>query len=106
MKISVDNEVILELSEIDKRIICDYLSSEIFDSDIKRRLIWIIDEVKKAAANNLRCNWAHVLEKRVDFIPSNVYEFCSLVFSQSDYEDKKTRDNKIKKQREEYFRSK
>lgn len=43
MKISVNNEHLLEINELQRKIICNDICHDIFDADMKRRIKWVIE---------------------------------------------------------------
>lgn len=93
MKISVNDQEIFTLTEIQKKVIQNDIPSEIFDQDMKRRLKWVLfDEKYKRCMERLRKEWEPRLkDKGVQFLPTDDDAFAQLVFSQADYKDRSQR---------------
>lgn len=94
MQIKVDDELIFELSEIQKKVIQNDIPSEIFDEDMKRRLKWILfDEKYSRCFDRLKKEWEPKLiasgYKQLPFDPD---EFAELVFSQPNYMNRSQRE--------------
>lgn len=93
MKIQVNNVDLFELNEIQKKVIQDYVSSDIFEQDMKRRIFWVIDEIYKESFKRLKTEWEPKLAaKGVESLPTDKDAFASLVFSQPEYMDRKAKD--------------
>lgn len=93
MKISVNDVELFTLSEIQKNVIKDEISNELFDSDMKRRLQWILMEKYNTCFQNLQNYWLPILISRgVTSIPTDKDAFAQLVFSQPDYKNRSQRD--------------
>lgn len=94
MKISVNDQELYTLSEIQKKVIQNDILSEIFEDDMKRRLRWVlVDEKYKKCMERLRKEWEPRLKERgIDSLPTNDDTFASLVFSQPDYLNRSQRD--------------
>jgi len=97
MKISVDDKELFVLSDTQKNVIKDYVSSDIFEEDMKRRITWVINEIYKEAFKRLKAKWEPKLAKSgVDSIPTDKDKFAELVFKQDDYKDRATRESQAK----------
>lgn len=92
MKISVDDKELYTLSDTQKKVICDYLSEDIFDADMKRRLQWVLMHLYEQAYIEMKKNWEDRLAKRCDSIPTDPDKMAELIFSQPDYQSKCERD--------------
>lgn len=94
MKVSVNNVEIFTLTATQKKVIQNEIPSEIFDEDIKRRLKWVlIDEKYRKCFERLKKEWEpKLIERGIEFIPTNPDSFAELVFNQSDYKNRSTRD--------------
>lgn len=95
MKISVNNKELFSLSDIQKRVICNDIHSDILDADLERRLQWVITHKYEQCMKRLRDEWMLKLKDRVESVPTSDDAFASLVFSQPDYKDKKCREAQI-----------
>lgn len=96
MKISVDNKEIFSLSETQKKVIMNDISSEIFEEDMHRRLCYILTHKYEQCFKRLKEEWEPKLKANgLRSIPTDEEEFAKLVFSQANYKDRKIRDNTI-----------
>lgn len=92
MKISVDDKELFTLSDTQKRVICNDISADIFDDDMKRRLQWILNHKYERCLERLKAEWMPKLEQRVASVPTSPDALAKLIFSQPDYKCRKTRD--------------
>lgn len=93
MKISVDDQELFTLSEIESKVIKNDISRDIFDTDMKRRLQWALMHKHEQCFERLKKEWEPKLAANgVKMIPTDPEAFAELVFSQPDYKDKKDRD--------------
>lgn len=92
MKISVNDKELFTLTDTQKKVICDYMSSDIMEEDLKRRLKWIILHLYEQAFNQLKNKWEPKLAERVGAVPTNREALAELIFEQPDYEDRKQRE--------------
>lgn len=100
MKFLCNDEVIVELSETQKKIIKNDIHEDVFDEDMKRRVSWIFDEKLKSCYKRLKAEWEpRLAERGVESIPTNPEKFAELVFAQPDYCCRKTRDEREKAER-------
>lgn len=112
MKISVDDLELFTLSETEKNIIKNDISHDIFEADMKRRLRWVLIDVKvNKCLERLKAEWAVAgmdaqgnrmpskLEANgVTSLPIDDMALADLIFSQDNtkpfpYKSKKARDN-------------
>jgi hypothetical protein len=94
MKINVDGQEVFELSATQKRVIQNDISEDIFDADMKRRLEYILTHKYEQCYKRLKDEWEPRLAARgVQSLPTNRDAFAQLVFSQPDYQDRKTRES-------------
>lgn len=96
MKISVNDQEIYTLSEIQKRVIKNDILEEIFEDDMKRRLKWILlDEKYENCFKRLKAEWEpKLIERGHPSLPTDKDAFAQLVFSQPDYKSRSQRDTK------------
>lgn len=99
MKISVNDQEIFTLSDIQKKVIQNDIPLEIFEDDMKRRLKWILFEEKYARCfDRLKKEWEPKLAaKGIESLPTNPDAFAALVFSQPEYKNRSDRDKEAKK---------
>jgi hypothetical protein len=92
MKILVDNKLILELNETQKKVIKDEIHEDIFEEDMKRRLSWVLTHKYNEVFKKLKQEWDPKLEANgIKMIPTDKDEYAKLVFSQPDYKSKDQR---------------
>ena len=93
MKIKVDDVEIFELTETQKKVIKNDISDDIFDTDMKRRLEYILKHKYERCFARLKNEWEPKLAANgVESIPTNKDAFAELVFAQPNYKDRKGRD--------------
>ncbi len=92
MKISVDDQEIFELSEIQKKVIQNDIHSDEFDFDMKRRLHWVLNHKYERCLHRLKLEWLPKLQQRMPSIPSNDEQLAAVIFSQPDYKSRKIRE--------------
>jgi len=88
MKISVDDVELFTLSETQKRVIKNDISSAIFDADMKRRLQYILTHKYEKCWERLKSHWMPVLSQRYPSVPTDQDALANLIFSQPDYKDR------------------
>lgn len=99
MKISVDGKELFSLNETQKKVICDNISSNIFDEDMKRRLNWVLMHKYEQCFKALKAEWDQKLVALgVKSVPTDPDAYAKLVFSQPTYQCRKTRDEIAKKE--------
>lgn len=93
MKVSVDGKDLFELSDIQKRVICNDIHEDIFDEDMKRRLQYILMDKYENCFKRLKLEWDEKLAASgVKALPVDKDEYAQLVFSQPNYMCRKDRD--------------
>jgi len=93
MKISVNDEELFSLSEVQKKVIKNDIHEEIFDEDMKRRLQYILMHKYEQCFKRLKSEWEPKLSsKGVPMIPTNPDAFAELVFSQQEYKTRSQRE--------------
>ena len=96
MKIYVEDELILELSEVKKKVLCNDIFKEDLYDDLKRRLTYIIMHKYGQCLKRLKDEWIDKLKERgVKSIPLDDEELAELIFKQKDYKDRSLRDKKM-----------
>jgi hypothetical protein len=97
MKIAVDGIDLFELTDIQKQVIQNDVQVEIFDSDMKRRLQWILIHKYEECFRELKNEWDQKLAVNgVTMIPTDPDAYAQLVFSQSNYLNRSARDAQAK----------
>ena len=88
MQIKVDDENLFALSELQKNIIKDNVSSVIFEDDMKDRFKYVIARAYEQAYKALRSHWEPILiADGAEDLPADKIEFAALVFAHEDYKD-------------------
>ena len=94
MKISVNDQELFALNEIQKKVICNDIHEDIFDADMKRRLQWILMHKYEECFNRMKAEWdAKLAESGIKALPVDKDEYAQLVFSQSNYQCRKDRES-------------
>lgn len=92
MEIKINDEVILKLSDIQKKVLMNDISFDIFEEDIARRLCYIIMHKHDQSLKRLQEEWTPKFKDMgKNSIPLNDEKFCEMVFNTKGYEDKQTR---------------
>ena len=102
MKISVNDQKLYELSEVQKKVIQNDIPDEIFEDDMRRRLHWVLTHKYERCFERLKKEWEPKLAQRIDSVPTNPDSFATLVFSQPDYKSRSKREAEAKN--EEHLR--
>lgn len=93
MIISVDGTPLFTLTDTQKKVLKSEIKSDIFESDMKRRLQWVIMHKYEQCFASLKKEWEPKLaDAGVESIPTNKDAFAELVFKQADYKDRSARD--------------
>ncbi len=98
MKFQVNNKLIYELNDTQKRVIQNDISSEIFQEDMERRVKYIIQHKYERCLERLKREWEPKLKERVKSFPSDDDDFAKLIFSQPDYQSRSQKEEKAKKE--------
>ena len=92
MKVKVNDQDLFELSEIQKKVICNDIHADDFESDMKRRLQYILMHKYEECFKKFKSEWESKLkENGIDSIPLDPDRFAELVFSQSNYKNRSQR---------------
>ena len=91
MRISVDDQVLFSLSEVQKKVIMDEIDSDEFEIEMKRRLQWVLMHKYERCFQKLKDKWLDKLSSREHYLPTDPDKLAELIFSQKDYQDKKQR---------------
>lgn len=93
MKIKVNDVLLFELSDTQKKVICNDIPEDIFDEDMKRRLHYILMHKYERCFKRLKEEWDIKLKDNgVEMIPTDPDKYAELVFAQPNYQCRKTRD--------------
>lgn len=93
MKVSVNDKELFSLNETQKSVIKNDIHEDEFESDMKRRLQWVLTHKYERCFERLKREWEPKLKaKGIQSIPLDNDAFAQLVFSQSEYKGRKDRD--------------
>lgn len=93
MKISINDQELFTLTEIQESVIKNDINSDEFDADMARRLEYILMHKYDQCFERLKLEWDEKLSSLgIELIPKNKDEYAQLVFSQPTYKDRKARD--------------
>lgn len=92
MKISVNDVELFTLTETQKAVIRNDINTDEFDTDMKRRLQYILTHKYEQCFNRLKSQWEPVLAQRYAQVPTDKDALAQLIFSQTDYRDRKARE--------------
>lgn|SRR5574338_974464 len=101
MKISINDQELFTLNEIQRKVIMNDIHEDDFDGDMKRRLEYIIMHKYERCFDRLKREWEPKLaqkERNITSVPLDKDAFAKLVFSQPDYQDRKKREEAAKTQ--------
>ena len=92
MKIKYNEKEILNFNETKKKVLMNDIPSEEFDSDIERRLQYIISHKHEQCMKRLREEWMPKLQaKGVAQVPLDDDQLAELIFSQPEYKNRSQR---------------
>jgi len=93
MKISVDDIELVTLTETQKKVIKNEVKEEIFEEDMRRRILWVLlDQKYKHCFERLKKEWEPRLKANgVTSVPLDDEAFAELVFSQPNYKSRSQR---------------
>jgi hypothetical protein len=92
MKVSVNDQELFTLSDIQEQVIQYDIHKDIFEEDMKRRLEWVLMHKYDQCFKRLKEEWdVKLTENGVAMIPTNKDEYAKLVFSQKNYQSKADR---------------
>lgn len=92
MKISVNDQELFSLSEVQKKVIKNDIHEDIFESDMKERIKYILIHKYENCFERLKSEWMPKLQERMDSIPTKDDALADLIFSQPDYKSRKQRE--------------
>jgi hypothetical protein len=95
MKVSVDGVELFSLSDIQKKVLCNDIPNHLLEEDLKRRIEYIIRHKYEQCFKRLKEEWDSKLAANgVKAVPTDPDAYAQLVFSQSNYKCRATRDAK------------
>lgn len=92
MKVSVNDQELFTLSDIQKKVIQNEIPMDIFDADMNRRVQWILTHKYEQCFARLKSEWDSKLAANgVKMMPTDPDEYAQLVFSQPNYQNRTDR---------------
>lgn len=93
MKISVNDQELFSLSEIQKKVIKNDVNADIFNDDMNRRLQYILSHKYNQCFSRLKEEWdKKLILNGVESVPTCPDKYAELVFAQPNYKCKKARE--------------
>lgn len=97
MKISVNDQELFTLTQIQQDVIKNNVIEEIFEEDMKRRLQWILMHKYEECFKELKAEWdVRLAASGVKMVPTDADEYAKLVFSQPNYKNRSAREAEVK----------
>ncbi len=89
MKIVIDDVYVIELSEIQEKVIKSYILEEEFQEDMIRRVKDAVEGKYLNCFKRLKDQWDSKLEESgIEMIPTKKEEYAKLVFAHSEYKSR------------------
>jgi hypothetical protein len=96
MKILVDNDVLFEINDTEKKILADTLFMEELEAELRQKIQWIIAQELTRSFKKLKDDWEPKLAAAgVTMIPTDKLAFAELVFSQPEYKSRSEREKYV-----------
>lgn len=93
MKISVNDQELFTLSEVQIQVLKNDILADVFDEDMKRRLHWALDSKYQDCFKRLKSEWdTKLAQNGVDMMPTCPDAYAQLVFAQPNYKDRTARE--------------
>ena len=92
MKVQVDGKDVFELTPIQCKVIKNDIPEEDFQSDMERRVRYIIEHKYERCFDRLKKEWEPVLAKKIDMVPTNKEALAELIFALPEYKDRSSRE--------------
>lgn len=93
LRVSVDDVEIFTLTDLQEQVIRNDIPTEILQSDLERRLEWVLMHKHSQCMARLKKEWMPRLAANgVTEVPLDDDAFAALVFAQPDYLDRSARD--------------
>ena len=97
MKISVNDQELFSLTEIQKQVMCNDITQETLDDDMKRRLQYILMHKYENCFKRLKQEWdVKLIENGVTMVPTDADAYAALVFDQPNYKSRSVREAEAK----------
>lgn len=92
MKISVNDQELFVLSDIQKKVIENDIDSDMLEDDMKRRLQWVLMHKYERCMERLKKEWLPKLKANgVQSVPMDDDALAQIIFDQPTYKNRKER---------------
>lgn len=93
MKISVDDKELFTLTETQKKVIQSDIHEDVFNDDMCRRLMYILNHKYEQCFKRLKAEWEPKLKSAgAKYIPTDNDELAEMIFTHPEYKNRKQRD--------------
>jgi hypothetical protein len=94
MRVSIDGKECFTLTETQKKVIMNDIPAEIFESDMERRLKWVLlDEKYEKCFERLKREWEpKLIAEGAASLPTDKEAFAEMVFARPDYKNRSQRE--------------
>ena len=92
MKIKLNEEVLCQITDFDKKVLSSYFSELDLENHVKNILTWNIKSLCEGYKESLKTTWLPILFKRYPSIPTGDEELINLILSQPDYKSKEQKE--------------
>lgn len=96
MKFSINDKVVLELNDIQIKVMQDNIFKEQFEESMADRIRWVITKKYEDSLRHLKEEWIPKLKQAgIESIPLDDEKFAKLVFEQKEYKPRSDRDKPL-----------
>lgn len=97
-EVKVNNQTIFSLAQWEMDVICNDINVADLETDLKRRLEWVLRHKAEQCYAHLEKEWMEKLrtDPAVQSIPKSKEAFVALVRARSDYKDRAAKDLEAK----------
>ena len=93
MKFFIDDTLVYEISNTQKKIIKHVVFNETFNETIKNKIEFIVNDLLKFCLKDLKGEWiTRLKENKVESIPLDDEKLAELIFSQPGYKNRSERE--------------
>lgn len=102
MQIKIDDEVILEISETQLKIIAHDIPTHLIKEDLTHRITNAVLKKVEACADRIRREYEPIVEAdpTIEFIPKTTIAFVGTIFDRPEYKNRDKRDEESEAQRQ------
>lgn len=95
MLIKIDDVVLRELTEEEKRILYHDMVPADLDYEIARRIIWVIDEKLKGSRQRILAEYLPILKAINDLLPTDEDVLVTMILALPEYKDRQAREDAL-----------